>query len=380
MRIGVPKEVKSGERRVVIIPETVKRLAAKGITVAVETGAGAAAWFSDEEYRSAGATVEPSADPVFGAVDLVVKIHPPTQAEVERVRPGTAVISLLYPQANADLVRLLAAKSLTAIAVDQIPRTTLSQTMDVLSSQSTVAGYRAVILAAQALPKFFPMLITAAGTVAPARVLVLGAGVAGLQAIGVARRLGALVEAFDVRREVKEQIESLGAKFVETGVTEDATGAGGYARELSGETERRNREAVAEHLAKADVCITTALIPGKRAPILITEEMVGRMRPGSVIVDLAAEQGGNCALTEPGTTVTRHDVTILGPLDLPGDLAVHASQMYSRNMEKLLLHLTRDGALALNLEDEITRGCVVTHGGQIVQPRPKEPPAAGGGS
>ena len=380
MRIGVPKEVKSGERRVAIIPETLKRLAAKGITIAVETGAGAAAWFSDEEYRSAGATVEPSAAPVFGAVDLVVKIHPPTQAEVERVRPGTAVISLLYPQANADLVRLLAAKSLTAIAVDQIPRTTLAQTMDVLSSQSTVAGYRAVILAAQALPKFFPMLMTAAGTVAPARVLVLGAGVAGLQAIGVARRLGALVEAFDVRREVKEQIESLGAKFVETGVTEDATGAGGYARELSGETERRNRDVVAEHLAKADVCITTALIPGKRAPILITEEMVGRMRPGSVIVDLAAEQGGNCALTEPGTTVMRHDVTILGPLDLPGDLAVHASQMYSRNMEKLLLHLTRDGALALNFEDEITRGCVVTHGGQIVQPRLKELQAAGGGS
>ncbi len=380
MKIGVPKEVKRGERRVAIIPETVKRLAAKGITVAVEGGAGAAAWFSDEEYRSAGATVEPSADPVLGVADLVVKIHPPTQAEVERVRPGTAVISLLYPQVNTDLVRLLAAKSVAAIAVDQIPRTTLAQTMDVLSSQSTVAGYRAVILAAQALPKFFPMLMTAAGTVAPARVLVLGAGVAGLQAIAVARRLGAIVEAFDVRREVKEQIESLGARFVETGATEDAAGAGGYARELSEETERRNREVIAEHLAKTDVCITTALIPGKRAPILITEEMVRRMRAGSVLVDLAAEQGGNCVLTEPGTTVTRHDVTILGPLDLPSDLAVHASQMYSRNMEKLLLHLTRDGVLVLDFEDEITRGCVVTHGGQIVQPRPKERPAAGGGT
>ena len=380
MKIGVPKEVKRGERRVAIIPETVKRLAAKGITVAVEGGAGAAAWFSDEEYRSAGATVEPSADPVLGVADLVVKIHPPTLAEVERVRPGTAVISLLYPQVNADLVRLLAAKSVAAIAVDQIPRTTLAQTMDVLSSQSTVAGYRAVILAAQALPKFFPMLMTAAGTVAPARVLVLGAGVAGLQAIAVARRLGAIVEAFDVRREVKEQIESLGARFVETGATEDAAGAGGYARELSEETERRNRDVIAEHLAKTDVCITTALIPGKRAPILITEEMVRRMRAGSILVDLAAEQGGNCVLTEPGTTVTRHDVTILGPLDLPSDLAVHASQMYSRNMEKLLLHLTRDGVLVLDFEDEITRGCVVTHGGQIVQPRPKERPAAGGGT
>ncbi len=380
MKIGVPKEVKRGERRVAIIPETVKRLATKGITVAVEGGAGAAAWFSDEEYRSAGATVEPSADPVLGVADLVVKIHPPTQAEVERVRPGTAVISLLYPQVNTDLVRLLAAKSVAAIAVDQIPRTTLAQTMDVLSSQSTVAGYRAVILAAQTLPKFFPMLMTAAGTVAPARVLVLGAGVAGLQAIAVARRLGAIVEAFDVRREVKEQIESLGARFVETGATEDAAGAGGYARELSEDTERRNREVIAEHLAKTDVCITTALIPGKRAPILITEEMVRRMRAGSVLVDLAAEQGGNCVLTEPGTTVTRHDVTILGPLDLPSDLAVHASQMYSRNMEKLLLHLTRDGVLVLDFEDEITRGCVVTHGGQIVQPRPKERPAAGGGT
>ncbi len=372
MKIGVPKEIKAGERRVAIVPETVKRLAGKGITVAVETGAGAGACVSDEDYRRAGGEVEPSAHAVLGAADAVIKIHPPTHREIELLRPGSALISLLYPLTNGELVRLLAAKNVTAIALDQIPRTTLAQTMDVLSSQATAAGYRAVILAAEALPKFFPMLMTPAGTVAPARVLVLGAGVAGLQAIAVARRLGAIVEAFDVRRAVKEQVESLGAKFVETGVTEDAATAGGYARELAEETQRRNREVIGERLTRTDICITTALVPGKRAPILITEEMVHRMRTGSVIVDLATEQGGNCELTEPGKTVSRDGVTILGPVDLASDLAVHASQMFSRNMEKLVLHLVRDGALTPDFEDEITRGSVVTHGGEIVHPQLKE--------
>ncbi len=369
MTIGVPKEVKAGERRVAIVPETVKRLAGKGIAVAVEAGAGAGAWLSDEDYRNAGATVGPAAHAVLGGADLVVKIHPPTPREIDLLRPGAALISLLYPSMNIELVRALAARGVTAIALDQIPRTTLAQTMDVLSSQGTAAGYRAVILGAEALPKFFPMLMTAAGTVAPARVLVLGAGVAGLQAISVARRLGAIVEAFDVRRAVKEQVESLGAKFVETGIAEDAAAAGGYARELAEETQRRHREVIGERLARTDVCITTALIPGRRAPILITEDMVRRMRPGSVIVDLAAEQGGNCELTEPGKTISRDGVTILGSVDLASDLPVHASQMFSRNMEKLVIHLVRDGAFTPDFEDEITRGSVVTHGGQIVHPQ-----------
>ena len=364
MRIAVPKESTPGERRVALIPESVKRLRQKGIEASVETGAGEQARFSDQEYRDAGAAIETGVESLLGAADLVLKIHAPSPREVELLRPGSALICHLYPRVNADLVRLLADKRITAIAVDSIPRTTLAQTMDVLSSQSTAAGYRAVILAAHALPKFFPMLMTPAGTIAPARVLILGAGVAGLQAIAVARRLGAVVEAFDVRRVVKEQVESLGAKFVDAGLEEDAQVTGGYAREITQESQRRVSELIGQRLALADVCVTTALIPGKRAPILITEEMVQRMRPGSVIVDLAAEQGGNCSLTGPGTELVHHSVTIIGPLNLAGDVAVHASQMYSRNMEKLLLHLTREGALALDFNDEITRGSVVTHDGK----------------
>jgi NAD(P) transhydrogenase subunit alpha len=366
MKIAVPKESKPGERRVALIPESVKRLRQKGIELSVEAGAGERAWFSDQEYQEAGAAIESSGEQLFGAADLVLKIHAPSPREVELFRPGSALICHIYPRVNPDLVKLLAENRITAIAVDSIPRTTLAQAMDPLSSQSTAAGYRAVILAAHALPKFFPMLMTPAGTIAPARVLILGAGVAGLQAIAVARRLGAVVEAFDVRRVVKEQVESLGAKFVDAGLEEDAQVAGGYAREISEESQRRVREVIGQRLAQADICVTTALIPGKRAPILITEEMAERMRPGSVIVDLAAEQGGNCALTEPGKELVRHGVTIIGPLNLAGDVAVHASQMYSRNMERLLLHLVRDGALALDFNDEITRGCVVTHDGKTL--------------
>jgi NAD(P) transhydrogenase subunit alpha len=379
MKTVVPRETRAGERRVALVPETVKRLVAKGFEVVIEAGAGAGSSIDDEEYRAAGATIEGAADPLWRAADLVVKIHPPTPGEVELLRPGAAVISLLYPLTNVELVRLLASKNITAIAADQIPRTTLAQSMDVLSSQATAAGYRAVILAAQALPKFFPMLMTAAGTVTPARVLILGAGVAGLQAIAVARRLGAIVEAFDVRQAVREQIESLGAKFVEVPLSETAEGAGGYARELGEESQRRTREVLGQHLTRTDACITTALVPGKRAPLLITEGMVRGMRPGSVIVDLAAEQSGNCELTAPGQTVVRHGVTIVGPLDVAADVAVHASQMYSRNMEKFLLHLVRNGALTPNFDDEITRGSVITHGGQIVAPQMKELVSAKGG-
>ena len=371
MRIAVPKESVAGERRVPIVPETVKRLAAKKIEVSVETGAGVESRVSDDEYRAVGATIEASSEPLLAAADVVVRLRVPTLEEIGRLKEGSALVSPLYPLINGDLVKALAARKITSIAVDMIPRTTVAQMMDVLSSQATASGYYAVLMAATELPRFFPMLMTAAGTIAPARVLVLGAGVAGLQAIGTARRLGAVVEAFDVRKVVKEQVESLGAKFVVV-ESADAQTAGGYAKEASAEDKVKQAEAIARHVKTADVVIATALIPGMRAPILVTEEMVKTMKAGSVIVDLAAEQQGNCALTEPGQTVVKHGVTIMGTLNLPSRLAMHASQMYSRNMEKLLLHLAKDGALTLDMKEEITAGCVITKDGEVVNARVKE--------
>jgi NAD(P) transhydrogenase subunit alpha len=371
MRIAVRKEGGAGERRVSIVPESIKRLAAKKIEVSVEAGAGSAAFASDDEYRTAGARVDSSLDALLADADAVVQIRAPRIEEVARLKEGSALVSLLFPLVEHDLVRALAARKVTAIAVDMIPRTTVAQMMDVLSSQATAAGYEGVLMAAAALPKFFPMLMTAAGTIAPARVLVLGAGVAGLQAIGTARRLGAVVEAFDVRKAVKEQVESLGAKFVEV-ETEDAATAGGYARELSDESKTKQAEAIARHVAKADVVLCTALIPGRRAPVLVTAEMVASMKPGSVIVDLAAEQQGNCELTKPGQTVVEHGVSIIGVTDLTSRMCAHASQMYSRNMEKLLFYITKDGAWKLDFKDEIVAGSVITHGGEIVHARVKE--------
>jgi H+-translocating NAD(P) transhydrogenase subunit alpha len=372
MRIVVPKETAPGERRVPIVPESVKRLAAKKVEVSLESGAGEGALIPDAQYSEAGATVGPSFAALSSGADAVLRLRLPSLADVETLKEGSTLIAPLFPLANAPLVRALVARKVTAIAVDMVPRTTLAQMMDILSSQATVAGYEAVLMAAGALPRFFPMLMTAAGTIAPARVLVLGAGVAGLQAIGTARRMGAVVEAFDVRKVVKEQVESLGAKFVVVESDEDAQTAGGYAREVSEATKQKQAEAIARHVKTADVVICTALIPGQRAPVLVTEEMVKTMKPGSVIVDLAAEQQGNCALTEPGKTVVRHGTTVIGELDLPSRAAVQASQMYSRNMEKLLLHLTKDGALTLDFKDEITAGCVITHAGEVVHTKVKE--------
>ncbi len=371
MRIAVRKEGAPGERRVSIVPESVKRLAAKKIEVSVESGAGQGSFSSDDDYRAAGARIDPSFDALVVDADAVVQIRPPSVEDVKRLKEGSALVSLLFPLVDHDVVRALAARKVTAIAVDMIPRTTVAQMMDVLSSQATVAGYAAVLMAAAALPRFFPMLMTAAGTIAPARVLVLGAGVAGLQAIGTARRLGAVVEAFDVRKVVKEQVESLGAKFVEI-ETEDAQTAGGYARELSEESKSKQAEAIARHVSKADVVVCTALVPGRRAPVLVTGAMVQSMRAGSVIVDLAAEQHGNCELTRSGETVVAHGVTIIGATDLPSRMSAHASQMYSRNMEKLLLYMTTEGALRLDFKDEIVAGSIITHGGEIVHAKVKE--------
>jgi NAD(P) transhydrogenase subunit alpha len=363
MRIGIAKETFAGETRVAVVAETVKRLKAKGWDVVVQAGAGEASGISDEDYTKAGATVEPSAKALWSAADVLVQIRPPTVDQVGQLREGATMVCLLSPVLNAEIVAALAAHKVTALATDLIPRTTLAQMMDVLSSQATVAGYRAVLLAAEALPKMFPMLMTAAGTIAPATVLVLGAGVAGLQAIATARRLGAVVEAFDVRKVVKEQVESLGAKFIEVPSEEDAQTASGYAKELSEEYKKKQQALLAQRLAKCDACITTAAIPGKRSPVLITADMVRGMRRGSVIVDLAAEGGGNCELTRPGKRASQHGVNIIGDLNLPGQIPVHASQMYSRNMEKLFLHIYKQPALDLN--EEITKAIVVTQGGEI---------------
>jgi len=372
MRLAVPKESTPGETRVAIVPETIKRMVAKKVDVSVETHAGERSFVRDEDYRAAGATVETSADEMYAKADLVVQIHPPTIEQIAKLREGSTLISLLYPLTNMDLVRALASRRVTAISADMIPRTTLAQSMDVLSSQTTASGYHGVLLAAAALPKFFPMLMTAAGTIPPAKVLVLGAGVAGLQAIATARRLGAVVEAFDVRKAVKEQVLSLGAKFVEVEGVADAATQGGYAKEITEEEKQKQADVLKKHIAKSDAVITTALIPGKRAPILITAEMARAMRPGSVIVDLAAEQGGNCELCKPGQTVVENGVTIIGTTNLQSKVAVDASHMYSRNMEKLVFHLLGDGALKIDLNEEITKGCVITHAGEVVNSRVAE--------
>ncbi|MHC4607851.1 MAG: Re/Si-specific NAD(P)(+) transhydrogenase subunit alpha [Planctomycetota bacterium] len=369
MKIGVLKERAQGESRVSVIPETVQRVSKKaGVEFVVERGAGVRATFPDAEYEKAGATIVKSA---FDA-DLVIKILEPTADEIGRLKRGSALLSLLFPLSNHGAVKMLADRGIDAIATDMIPRTSAAQSMDVLSSQSNLAGYKGVVMAAEALPRFFPMMMTAAGTIRPAKVLVLGAGVAGLQAIATAKRLGASVEAFDVRRVVKEQVESLGARFVMVDEKEDAAGEGGYAKEASEDYRKRQGELVHKHIAKSDVVVTTALIPGRPAPKLITEQMVIDMPKGSVIVDIAAPMGGNCELTEPGRTVVRHDVTIIGHTNLPSTMPHHASQLYSRNMEKLLLHLVADGKLKWDMEDEITQGCAIVKGGEVVHPKVKE--------
>ena len=366
MKAGVVRETHPGERRVALVPESVARINAKGVDFLVEAGAGAAAGFDDDAYRDAGAEIAATAGDVLASADLVVRVQAPDSAEIEASKTGAAVVGLLFPLTAAAMVQQLRDARLTAIALDRIPRVTLAQSMDVLSSQSTVAGYRAAVLAAYRLPQFFPLLMTAAGRIDPARVLVLGAGVAGLQAIATAHRLGAVVEAYDVRAVVKEQVESLGASFVEVPAIEDAETEGGYAREVSEESQRRANEVIAERLRSTDACITTALIPGRPAPRLITAEMVEGMPHGSLIVDLAAEQGGNCELTKPGEEINVNGVTVLGPLNLASDLAADASRMFSRNAEKLVLYLLADGELSFDFDNEIVKGCVVTHDGEIV--------------
>jgi NAD(P) transhydrogenase subunit alpha len=369
MRIGVPKESLAGERRVALVPEAARALVKGNLQVAVEAGAGASAFFGDAAYIDAGANVT-DATTALGS-DAVLKVQPPTLDEVGRLRAGAVLISFLQPAANADVITALAKQNVSAFSLDLVPRISRAQSMDALSSQAGIAGYKAVLLAANHLPKFFPLLMTAAGTVAPARVLVMGAGVAGLQAIATARRLGAVVEAYDVRPAVKDEVHSLGATFLELPL-EAQEGTGGYAREQSEDFLRRQRELLGDRVAASDVVITTAAIPGRKAPILVTADMVRRMRPGSVIVDLAAETGGNVELTRAGEIIQVGGVTIDGTKNLPSTMPIHASQLYSKNVSTLLLLLVKDGALKLDFNDEIVKGACVTYNGAIVNPRAKE--------
>jgi NAD(P) transhydrogenase subunit alpha len=371
MKVGVPKEVATGERRVALVPDGVTKLGAASLSVSIQAAAGTEAFFSDDAYQKAGATIVAGARDLLGDADVVLKVQPPTLEEVALLKAGALLISFLQPSTNAEVVKALATQRVTAFSLELVPRISRAQSMDALSSQAGVAGYKAVLMAANRLGKFFPLLITAAGTVTPAKVLVLGAGVAGLQAIATARRLGAVVEAYDVRPAVKEEVKSLGASFVELAL-EAQEGQGGYAREQSEEFLRRQRDLIGEHVAAADVVITTAAIPGRRAPILVTREMVARMRPGSVVVDLAADTGGNAEVTRPGEVIVLNGVTIDGTRNVAATMPVHASQLYSRNVSNLLLQLVKDGTLHLDMNDDIVKGSCLTHGGELVHPRAKE--------
>jgi len=379
MIVGVPRESYPNEQRVALIPASVPGLLKAGLDVVIEIGAGTSAGFADALYEDKGATVVAKRREVFERAGAILQVRTlganpeKGRADLELLRPGQAVLGLADPLIAHGPVRELAALGVSLLALEMMPRITKAQSMDVLSSMATVAGYKAVLLAAASHSRMFPMLMTAAGTITPAHVLVVGAGVAGLQAIATARRLGAVVAAYDVRPAVKEQVESLGGRFIEleleTGGSEDE---GGYARELGEDLYRRQRQMMQRIVASSDVVITTAAVPGKKAPVLVTAEMVESMQPGSMILDLAAERGGNCELTRPGETVRHHGVTIMGPDDLPSSVPYHASQMYSKNISTFLLHLVRDGELHLASEDEITSGTLITHQGEVVHPAARE--------
>ena len=370
MKIAVPRETAEGETRVALTPLIAGQLVGDGVEVLVQAGAGEASSNTDEAYREAGATIVPDAPALYGQADAVLRVGRPSDEEVEMLREGSILIGTLGTLAKPELAQKLAKQGVTAISMDAIPRITRAQSMDTLSSQATVGGYKAVLIAAERLPKFMPLLTTAAGTVRPARGIVMGAGVAGLMAIGTARRLGAVVEATDVRPVVKEQVQSLGGTFIEVEMTDEekakAETAGGYATEMSDDYKRRQAELIAERVKEADFIITTALIPGRPAPRLVTDEMVKSMKPGSVIVDMAAEMGGNVEGTEPGKEVVRHGVRIIGLTNLPATMPGSATQMYAKNLQTLIKHLLKDGAVNLDFDDEITRGATITHGGKVV--------------
>ena len=368
MKIVVIAETHEGERRVALVPDIAAKLVASGFEVFIEADAGEQAGFTDDAYREAGVVIEVDRKKLLSIADLVLSVQPPRIEDVAMLKVGSASISMLSPASQSSIVEALAERGVTAFSMVLLPRTSRAQSMDALSSQSSLAGYKAVLMAANRLDKFFPMLITAAGTIPPARVLVLGAGVAGLQAIATARRLGAVVEAYDVRPAVKDEVKSLGARFLELEL-KTQEGVGGYAQAQSDAFLSRQRELMAEHVTATDVVITTASIPGQRAPLLITASMVKSMHRGSVIVDMAAESGGNCELTKPGRVIEVDGIWIDGTSNIPSTVALHASQLYARNITNLLQYLNGDGRLKLDFEDEITKGCCVTHAGQVVNER-----------
>ena len=375
MLIAIPKETAPGERRVALVPESCKRLIQAGYEVAVEAGAGVAAYFPDELYRDVGVTLEADPAALIGKADIVARVTAPrvdgARPEVAWMREQTVLLGSLMPLRHLDVVRALAARNVTAFSTDAIPRTTRAQPMDTLSSMANISGYKGVLLAAAELPKYFPMLMTAAGMVPPAKIFVVGAAVAGLQAIATARRLGATVTATDVRPEVKEQIESVGARYIGVEFKRETSAGGGYARELSEEDQATQRRMLAEECAKVDVVITTALIGGVFAPRLITADMVRSMKPGAIIVDLGADGGCNCELSQAGKTVVEHGVTIMAPLDLPASVPTHASTLFSRNLTAFFQAFTKDKAFQLDLADDIQQGALITHQGQVVHARTK---------
>ena len=380
MKIAVPKETREAERRVALVPESCKKLTGKGIEVAVEAGAGERSFFADEAYRAAGATIESDVGALLGGADFVLMVQPPSDEEVRRFREGAMLLTTLLPIKNLDVVRKLAERKVTAFSTDCIPRTTRAQSMDTLSSMASIAGYKAVLIAANELAKYMPMFMTAAGTIFSAKVFVIGAGVAGLQAIATAKRLGATVTATDTRRTVAEQIQSLGGRFVGVESAEDAQTSSGYAKELSQDFYRKQAELIAQQCAASDVVITTALIGGVKAPKLITAEMVHKMQPGAVIVDLASEAGGNCELTKPGQTVVEGGVKIVGPLNLPSDMPRDGSTLYSRNLTTFVLAFWQDKEKQFNLDlsDEIIKGALVTHQGRVLHEATRKALEAGG--
>ena len=378
MIIGVPKEILPGENRVAIVPDVTTKLIKAGYEIHIEKDAGLNAGFTDSSYEGAGAKIYSSLTDLYSSSDIILKVQRPlthpdhNKNEIDLMKNGTLLITFLYPLYYTELVKQCAEKGINVISMDMIPRTTLAQKMDALSSQANIAGYKSVIMTADVLGKLFPLLMTAAGTIAPARVVVMGAGVAGLQALGTAKRLGAVVEVSDIRPSVKEEVESLGGRFIEVESSESMQDESGYAKEVSEEFLRKQKELIFKHITEADIVITTALVPGKKAPILVTEEMVKKMREGSVILDMAVEFGGNCEVSEKGKTIKKYGVTIIGETNLPSLVPFHASEMYSKNIMSLLLHFSKDGKLELKPDDEILKGAMITNNGEIIHPKIKE--------
>ncbi len=379
MKIAIAKESHVNERRVALIPDVVAKLVKQGLEIEVEAGAGERAFYSDKAYEEAGAKIVADTAALWREADVLLKVGVLQEGEIEQLREGSVLIGFLNPLGDPAIVGRLAEKKVTAFSMEMVPRTSRAQVMDALSSQANIGGYKAALIAATAMPKFFPMLTTAAGTIRPAKVLVMGAGVAGLQAIATCRRLGAVVEAFDIRPEVKEQVESLGAKFVDVTLEEDTVAEGGYAKEISEESKQRTREVLCDRVAASDVVITTAQVPGKKAPVLVTKAMLDGMKPGSFVVDLAAEQGGNCEGTEAGKDIVYNGVTIIGPVNLPSTMPVHASELYAKNISALLkLMINKENQLELNFEDEIVAGACIASMGEIRNQRVRDALAVAG--